>query len=97
MHTVVWSIGQDTSTLFTAIIITLKCSPGLAPAPAVTSCSSKGREDPPQGDQAPATVFLPWARPESELGRRDLSPSPAVTPGWTSPPVQVCLTPAPSY
>ena len=87
MHTVVWSIGQDgVSTVFTAIIITLKCLPGLAPALAVTSCSSKAREDPPQGDLTLATVCLPWVR----LGVVGvLSLSPAVTQGWTFHPLQV--------
>ena len=87
MHTVVWSIGQDgsTSTVFTAIIITLKCLPGRAPAPAVTSCSSKGRADPPQADLALATVCLLWGRPgqvggplsvSSSDSGVDISPSP---------------------
>ena len=62
----------------TAIIITLKCLPGPAPAPAVTRCSSKGREDPPRGDLAQATVCLPWGT----LGEVEaLSLSLAVTPG----------------
>ena len=91
MHTVVWSIGQDGRTVFTAIIITLKCSPGLAPAPAVTSCSSKAREDPPQGDLTLATVCLPWVR----LGVVGvLSLSPAVTQGWTFHPLQVGESPS---
>ena len=52
---------------------------GPAPAPAISNCSSKVKGDLYQGGQGQAAVSGPWERSPLEV----LSPSLAVTLGWT--------------